>query len=54
TNGKPLALGTVLSLKNNDGVIQSTSIVGEDGQAYVSGCQSSPPILILSLWAELF
>ncbi|EGS3130160.1 fimbria/pilus outer membrane usher protein, partial [Salmonella enterica subsp. enterica serovar Enteritidis] len=37
TNGKPLALGTVLSLKNNDGVIQSTSIVGEDGQAYVSG-----------------
>ncbi|WP_348253601.1 FimD/PapC C-terminal domain-containing protein, partial [Salmonella enterica] len=36
TNANPLALATVLSLKNNDGVIQSTSIAGEDGHAYVS------------------
>lgn len=44
-NGRFLSFGTILSLKDKNGVIQSTTIVGEDGEVYVSGLSNSQKLV---------
>lgn len=43
-NGKYLPFGTILAVKDEKGVVQSTSIVGDNGEAYVTGLDGTQEI----------
>lgn len=43
-NGKYLPFGTILVVKDKKGVVQSTSIVGDNGEAYVTGLDGTQEI----------
>ncbi len=42
--GKHLPFGTILAVKDEKGVVQSTSIVGDNGEAYVTGLDGTQEI----------
>ncbi|EDA3267619.1 fimbria/pilus outer membrane usher protein [Salmonella enterica] len=42
--GTPLAFGSIISVKDKNNVTQSTSIVGENGEAYISGLDDTTSV----------